>query len=164
MKRMFSPWRMEYIRGGGSGGARCIFCIGEEDRGDPERLVLGVYRNTLAIGNRYPYNNGHVLLAPRRHVSELTLLSAEERGELISLVALGSQVLAEEYSPEGFNVGMNLGKVAGAGIVDHLHIHLVPRWGGDTNFMTSVMSTRVLPESLSQTHDRLSARFGTLTP
>ena len=161
---MFSPWRMEYIRGGGTGGTRCIFCIGEEDRKDPERLVLGIYANTLAICNRYPYNNGHVLLAPRRHVADLALLSAEERGELISLLALGTKVLEEEYSPEGFNVGMNLGKVAGAGIADHLHVHLIPRWGGDTNFMTSVLSTRVLPESLAQTHGRLSARFGTLSP
>ena len=161
---MFSPWRMEYIRGGGTGGTRCIFCIGEEDRKDPERLVLGIYANTLAICNRYPYNNGHVLLAPRRHVADLALLSAEERGELISLLALGTKVLEEEYSPEGFNVGMNLGKVAGAGIADHLHVHLIPRWGGDTNFMTSVLSTRVLPESLAQTHGRLSDRFGTLSP
>lgn len=161
---MFSPWRMEYIRGGGAGGNRCIFCVGEEDRGDPGRLILGIYPNTLAICNRYPYNNGHVLLAPRRHVAVPDLLSGEEQRELISLLALGTKVLEEEYSPEGFNVGMNLGKVAGAGIVDHLHIHLVPRWGGDTNFMTSVLSTRVLPESLAQTHGRLSARFGTLSP
>ncbi len=164
MERMFSPWRMEYIRGGATGGSRCIFCIEEEERKDPERLVLGIYPHTLAICNRYPYNNGHVLLAPRRHVADLTLLSGEERGELISLVALGTKALEEEYSPEGFNVGMNLGRVAGAGVADHLHIHLIPRWGGDTNFMTSALSTRVLPESLAETHGRLSARFGALTP
>jgi len=164
MERMFSPWRMEYIRGGGTGGSRCIFCLGEEDRRDPERLVLGIYPNTVAICNRYPYNNGHVLIAPRRHVSDLIQLSGEERGELFSLVALGTKVLKEEYFPEGFNVGMNLGKVAGAGIADHLHVHLIPRWGGDTNFLTSVLATRVLPESLSQTHGRLSARFEALTP
>src|SRR4030042_296710 len=119
MERMFSPWRMEYVRGGGSGGPRCIFCLGEEDRRDPERLVLGIYPNTLAICNRYPYNNGHVLVAPRRHVDDLTLLSGEERRELISLVALGSKALAEEYSPEGLNVGRNLGKGAGAGLSAH---------------------------------------------
>ncbi|HSL99024.1 MAG TPA: HIT domain-containing protein [Candidatus Limnocylindria bacterium] len=155
---------MEYIRGGGTGGSRCIFCLGEEDRRDPERLVLGIYPNTVAICNRYPYNNGHVLIAPRRHVADLIQLSGEERGELLSLVALGTKVLKEEYFPEGFNVGMNLGKVAGAGIADHLHVHLIPRWGGDTNFLTSVLATRVLPESLSQTHGRLSARFEALTP
>jgi ATP adenylyltransferase len=164
MERMFSPWRMEYIRGGAAGGDRCIFCIGEEERKDPERLVLGIYPNTLAICNRYPYNNGHVLLAPRRHVADLTLLTEKERGELFSLVTLGTKALAEEYSPEGFNVGMNLGRVAGAGIADHLHVHLIPRWGGDTSFITSALSTRVLPESLAETHSRLSARFGALTP
>ena len=164
MERMFSPWRMEYIRGGGTGGGRCIFCIGEGENRDPERLVLGIYPNTLALCNRYPYNNGHVLLAPRRHVADLFLLSEEERRELVSLVALGTKALTEEYAPEGFNVGMNLGKVAGAGIADHLHVHLIPRWGGDTNFMTSALTTRVLPESLQQTHARLSARFGTLAP
>ena len=161
---MFSPWRMDYIRGGGSGGERCIFCIADEERQDAERLVLGIYANTVAICNRYPYNNGHVLIAPRRHVAEPALLSGDEMRELMSLVALGTKAIAEEYSPRGFNVGMNLGKTAGAGIVDHLHVHLVPRWEGDTNFMTSVLATRVLPESLERTHQRLSARFGPLTP
>jgi ATP adenylyltransferase len=162
MDRLFSPWRMEYVRGGGGGG--CILCIGEEEREDPERLVLGFYPGTLAILNRYPYNNGHVLIAPRRHVADLSALSREERGELISLLALGVQAIREEYSPEGLNVGMNLGKAAGAGVEDHLHVHILPRWSGDTNFMTSVLSTRVLPESLRETHGRLSARFGPLRP
>lgn len=163
MDRLFSPWRMEYIRGGGGRG-RCILCIGEEERNDPERLVLGLYPGTLAILNRYPYNNGHVLIAPRRHVADLSDLSVDERGELISLLALGAQAIREEYSPDGLNVGMNLGKAAGAGVEDHLHLHLLPRWSGDTNFMTSVLSTRVLPESLLETHGRLSARFGPLRP
>jgi ATP adenylyltransferase len=166
MERMFSPWRMEYIRQGSSGGAApgCIFCFGEAERDDPERLVLGIYPRTLAICNRYPYNNGHVLVAPRRHVADLSLLSREELAELMSLVALGVKELSEEYSAQGFNVGMNLGKAAGAGIEDHLHLHLVPRWPGDTNFMTAVQTTRVLPESLQQTHARLRARFGPLQP
>lgn len=161
---MFSPWRMEYIRGGGSGGERCIFCVADDERGDPERLVLGVYANTLAICNRYPYNNGHVLIAPRRHVADPASLSGDEMREIMSLLALGTTVLSDEYAPRGFNVGMNLGKAAGAGIPDHLHLHLVPRWEGDTNFMTSVLGTRVLPESLEQTHRRLSARFRELRP
>jgi ATP adenylyltransferase len=166
MERMFSPWRMEYIRGATSGGKgdRCVFCVEEGERDDPELLVLGLYPNTLAICNRYPYNNGHVLVAPRRHVSDLSLLSKEEQAELMSLVALGMKALSEEYSPQGFNVGMNLGKAAGAGIEDHLHLHIVPRWNGDTNFMTAVQTTRVLPESLPETHARLSSRFGQLRP
>jgi len=166
MERMFSRWRMEYIRQGTSGGgeARCIFCIGEAEKDDPERLVLGIYPRTLAICNRYPYNNGHVLVAPRRHVADLSLLPKEDLAELMSLISLGVKALSEEYSAQGFNVGMNLGKVAGAGIEDHLHLHIVPRWAGDTNFMTAVQTTRVLPESLPETHARLSLRFGQLRP
>ena len=157
---------MEYLRRGNSGGAggRCVFCVPEESRNDPERLVLGIYPHTIAICNLYPYNNGHVLVAPRRHVASLPLLSKAELAELISLVSLGTKALEEEYSPQGFNVGMNLGKAAGAGIDDHLHMHIVPRWGGDTNFMTVVQSTRVLPESLAETHARLSTRFMSLKP
>ena len=166
MDRMFSPWRMPYIRGGDAGGAegRCIFCVGEPDRFDPERLVLGVYANTIALCNRYPYNNGHVLVAPRRHVADLWGLSREEQAELMALVSLGAKALAEEYAPQGFNIGLNLGKVAGAGVEGHLHVHIVPRWGGDTNFMTSVHETRVLPESLTETHARLAARFRDFRP
>jgi ATP adenylyltransferase len=167
VERLFSPWRMEYIRQGESGGGkggRCIFCLGEEDLGDPERLILGLYPRTVALCNRFPYNNGHVLIAPRRHVASLTLLSREELSELISLVALGTEVLGGEYRPQGFNVGMNLGRSAGAGIEEHLHVHIVPRWNGDTNFMASVNDTRVLPESLRETRDRLKGKFAKLVP
>jgi ATP adenylyltransferase len=118
----------------------------------------------VAILNRYPYNNGHVLIAPRRHVANLWDLSSEELRELFSLVSIGSRALAMEYRTEGMNVGLNLGKAAGAGIEDHLHVHIVPRWAGDTNFMTPVLETRVLPESLLETRRRLSAVFGPLTP
>ncbi|HAM32653.1 MAG TPA: HIT family hydrolase [Deltaproteobacteria bacterium] len=166
MDRIFSPWRMEYIlreeAGGGTG--RCVFCVAETDREDPERLLVGLYPNTVALLNRYPYNNGHVLTAPRRHTANLWDLEAEELRELFSLVSLGARALAQEYRTEGMNIGMNLGKAAGAGIVDHLHIHLVPRWAGDTNFMTPVQETRVLPESLLESRRRLSAVFGPLHP
>ncbi|MEK6697053.1 MAG: HIT domain-containing protein [Candidatus Deferrimicrobiota bacterium] len=166
MDRIFSPWRMEYIRQAGAGGgtAPCVFCVRDGDLEDPERLFVGLYPNTVAILNRYPYNNGHVLVAPRRHMANLWDLSSEELRELFSLVSLGTQGLAKEYRTEGMNVGMNLGKAAGAGIADHLHVHLVPRWAGDTNFMTPVQETRVLPESLLESRRRLSAVFGPLTP
>ncbi len=166
MERMFSPWRMEYVRGGDPGGrgGGCIFCLRESDLDDPERLVLGIYPRSVAICNRYPYNNGHVLAAPRRHVADLSLLSGEELAELFSLVALGTKALSEEYGPDGFNVGMNLGQAAGAGVADHLHVHIVPRWKGDTNFMTATQTTRVLPESLVQTRSRLLPRFAQLRP
>jgi ATP adenylyltransferase len=164
--RIFSPWRMEYIRQAGAGGgtARCVFCVRDADLEDPGRLLVGLYPNTVAILNRYPYNNGHVLVAPRRHVANLWDLSSEELRELFSLVSIGTRALAQEYRTEGMNVGMNLGKAAGAGIVDHLHVHLVPRWAGDTNFMTPVQDTRVLPESLLESRRRLSAVFGPLSP
>jgi ATP adenylyltransferase len=157
---------MEYIRqaGGGGGSAPCVFCVRDGDLEDPGRLLIGLYTSTVAILNRYPYNNGHVLVAPRRHVANLWDLSGEELRELFSLVSLGTQALAQEYRTEGLNVGMNLGKAAGAGIVDHLHVHLVPRWAGDTNFMTPVQETRVLPESLLESRRRLSAAFSPLTP
>ena len=157
---------MDYIRqaGGSGGSAPCVFCIRDGDLDDPERLLVGLYPGTVAILNRYPYNNGHVLVAPRRHVADLWDLSSEELRELFSLVSLGSRALAREYRTEGLNVGMNLGKAAGAGIVDHLHVHLVPRWAGDTNFMTPVRETRVLPESLLESRHRLAAVFGPLTP
>ena len=166
MDRIFSPWRMEYIRraSGGGGSAPCIFCVRDADLEDPGRLLVGLYPNTVAILNRYPYNNGHVLVAPRRHVANLWDLPGEELHELFSLVSLGTRALAQEYRTEGMNVGMNLGKAAGAGIVDHIHVHLVPRWAGDTNFMTPVQETRVLPESLLESRRRLSAVFGPLTP
>lgn len=157
---------MEYVRraGGGGGTAPCVFCIRDGDLDDPERLLVGLYPSTAALLNRYPYNNGHVLVAPRRHVADLWDLSSEELRELFSLVTLGARALTSEYRTEGMNVGMNLGKAAGAGIVDHLHVHLVPRWAGDTNFMTPVRETRVLPESLLETRRRLLAVFGPLTP
>ena len=157
---------MEYIRRAGEGGgtAACVFCVPDGDLEDPERLVVGLYPGTVAILNRYPYNNGHVLIAPRRHVANLWDLSSEELRELFSLVSIGSRVLAQEYRTEGMNIGLNLGKAAGAGIVDHLHVHVVPRWAGDTNFMTPVQETRVLPESLLESRRRLSAVFGPLTP
>jgi ATP adenylyltransferase len=157
---------MEYIRraGGGGGTGPCVFCVRDGDIEDPERLLVGLYPNTVAILNRYPYNNGHVLIAPRRHVANLWDLSSEELRELFSIVSLGARVLTQEYRTEGMNIGMNLGKAAGAGILDHLHVHLVPRWSGDTNFMTPVQETRVLPESLLESRRRVSAVFGPLTP
>jgi ATP adenylyltransferase len=157
---------MEYLRQAGTGGATapCLFCVRDGDLEDPGRLLVGLYPNSVAILNRYPYNNGHVLIAPRRHVANLWDLSSEELRELFSLVSLGTRGLALEYRTEGMNVGMNLGKAAGAGIADHLHVHLVPRWAGDTNFMASVQETRVLPESLLESRRRLSAVFGPLQP
>jgi ATP adenylyltransferase len=166
MDRLSSPWRLEYVKDGAGAlsGGRCVFCVPDAEREDPSRLLLAVYRHTVALCNLFPYNTGHVLLAPRRHVDDLSLLSAEELEELMRLAALATAVLREEYAPDGLNLGMNIGKAAGAGIADHLHLHVLPRWGGDTNFMTTVHDTRVLPESLQGTLGRLRPKFAALVP
>jgi ATP adenylyltransferase len=138
----------------------CIFC---EPSGLNESLVL--FRGPLCyvILNLYPYNNGHVMVVPKRHIAELASTTADERAELMALVRHAEMALAEGYRPHGINVGMNLGRPAGAGVLDHLHIHLVPRWNGDTSFMGVVGNTRVLPEDLSQTAARLRPIFERLS-
>jgi ATP adenylyltransferase len=164
--RLYSPWRLEYVKDGAGAlpGGKCVFCVPDGEREDASRLLLAVYRHTLALCNLFPYNSGHVLLAPRRHVADLSLLDAEELAELMRLAALATGILREEYGPDGLNLGMNVGKAAGAGIADHIHLHVLPRWGGDTNFMTAVHDTRVLPESLPGTLARLRPKFSALVP
>ena len=134
----------------------CIFC---ELRGRNEELVLIRGRLCFVILNLYPYNNGHLMVVPNRHIAQLALTTADERGELMALTRHAELALGEAYRPHGINVGMNLGRPAGAGVLDHLHIHMVPRWNGDTNFMGVVANTRVLPEDLSQTAERLRPIF-----
>ena len=134
----------------------CIFC---ELRGRNEDLVLLRGRLCYVILNLYPYNNGHLMVVPNRHIAALALTTADERSELMGLARQAEIALGEAYRPHGINVGMNLGRPAGAGVLDHLHIHLVPRWNGDTNFMGVVANTRVLPEDLSETAARLRPIF-----
>jgi ATP adenylyltransferase len=159
MERLWSPWRLPYVTreaGTETEDDGCIFC---ELKGRNEDLVL--YHGSLCfvILNLYPYNNGHVMVVPNRHLAELARTTADERAELMSLVRLGEMALVEAYRPGGINVGINLGRPAGAGVLEHLHIHLVPRWSGDTNFMGVIAETRVLPEDLSQTAARLRPIF-----
>jgi ATP adenylyltransferase len=158
MERLWSPWRLSYVTraAGSEEDDGCIFC---ELRGRNEELVLFRGRLCFVILNLYPYNNGHVMVVPIRHISELAATTADERAELMGLVRHAEIALGEGYRPHGINVGMNLGRPAGAGVLDHLHIHLVPRWNGDTNFMGVVGNTRVLPEDLSQTAERLRPIF-----
>jgi len=134
----------------------CIFC---EPRGPNADLVVFRGRLCYVILNLYPYNNGHLMVVPHRHLPDLTSTSAEERAELMSLARLSEIALGEAYSPHGINAGINLGRPAGAGVLNHLHIHLVPRWNGDTSFMSVVGNTRVLPEELPQTAARLRPIF-----
>jgi ATP adenylyltransferase len=154
LDRLFAPWRLEYVTATHPASV-CVFC--QAAGADP----LVVFRGTCAyvILNRYPYNNGHLMVVPSRHVDTLIALSPEELQEVAVLTQRAEAVLREAYSPGGINVGLNLGKPSGGGINDHLHMHLVPRWVGDANFMTVIGETRVLPEELGVTAQRLKPIF-----
>ena len=145
----------------GPGPDDCIFCTAAEPGRDELLLVRG--RVSFVVLNKFPYNNGHLMVVPRRHVGRLAELESPELAEFIGLSQLGERVLAREYAPHGFNMGLNLGKAAGAGVEGHLHMHIVPRWNGDTNFISVVGETRVLPEELPATATRLRAAFTALS-
>ncbi len=133
----------------------CIFCLAAESEKDFDNLVFHRGERAFMILNRYPYTSGHVMCVPYAHKAHLQDLTPETRAEIMELTTKAVQVLQSVYRPEGFNVGLNLGEMAGAGIEQHLHMHIVPRWGGDTNFMSTIGETRVLPESLDQTYQRV---------
>lgn len=155
MNRIWAPWRMEYLKQPKRSGG-CFLCHEGDDR---ELLVLRRTELILILLNRYPYANGHLLVVPKRHTAELGDLSDAEALSLFRGTALCRDVLARASSPDGFNIGMNLGKAAGAGLEEHLHVHVVPRWNGDGNFMSTVADVRVLPEALLATYDRLLPHF-----
>lgn len=160
MERLWSPWRMEYIESAKDGVPEgCVFCALLEDRGEqPERILHRGELGWVTLA-KYPYNPGHLLVLPVRHTGELEDLTAEESAEIASLLQRSVRALREESEPHGFNIGLNLGRIAGAGLPDHLHWHIVPRWSGDTNFMPVVGQTRVLPELLEETFRKLHPRF-----
>jgi ATP adenylyltransferase len=147
------------VTGSGGSGEGCIFCQAVARPDDADSLVVFRSATAFVILNLYPYNNGHLMVVPNRHVPSLASASREELGEIIGLTRLAEIALTEAYRPHGLNVGINLGRPAGAGILDHVHVHVVPRWNGDTNFMTVVGSVRVLPEDLRQTVDRMRPIF-----
>jgi ATP adenylyltransferase len=157
MDRLWAPWRLSYVTAVPAAPTDCIFCDAFGS-GDADLLLFrGLH--SYVILNLYPYNNGHLMIVPNRHINTLAGLTLDEQSELMKLARLAEMALTEAYRPQGINVGINLGKAAGAGIENHLHIHLVPRWAGDTNFMTSIGQTRVLPEDLLQTTTRLRPIF-----
>jgi ATP adenylyltransferase len=157
MKLLWAPWRMSLIAAPKPPG--CIFCTLPR-QGDPrENLILAVNRTTVVMLNKFPYNSGHLMVAPRRHVADLERLRPAERNEIAALVTRAVSVIRRELRPDGMNVGVNLGIAAGAGIADHLHWHVVPRWVGDTNFMPTLGSVKVIPEHLLETYDRLRPGF-----
>ena len=155
MERIWAPWRQSYVSNAKS-DKNCIFCPdpGKDDR---ERLILARSDYSLLMLNRYPYTGGHLMVAPLRHIAELDDLSDAELLDLMHLLCRGRALLERVAKPDGFNVGINLGKAAGAGVEEHLHIHIVPRWNGDSNFMTVVGDVRVIPDGLSEAYERLSA-------
>jgi len=161
MQVLWAPWRMEYILSDQK-GTDCIFCPGEDRSEDQERLILHVGRLTMVIMNRFPYINGHLLVAPVRHVPELALLSNEEMQDLLWVVRNAVEILKTQMKPEGFNVGLNMGKVAGAGVEEHMHFHIVPRWNGDHNYMTVLGEVRVIPEHIRETYRKLLPHFAKL--
>jgi ATP adenylyltransferase len=161
-ERLWAPWRMEYIESAKdepSDDAECFLCA-KPDEGDDERaLILARAHAAYVVLNAYPYNPGHVMVAPFRHVGELETLTDEELMDSSHLLQATVRVLKEAMAPHGFNAGLNLGRVAGAGVPGHLHWHVVPRWSGDTNFMPVLGEVRVLPESLVQTYAKLKPLF-----
>jgi ATP adenylyltransferase len=155
MQQMWTPWRMAYIRREKRPG--CIFCEMLEGDDDVAQLVLHRSERAFLVLNKYPYNNGHLMAVPYRHVDTLEGLTAEEATDMMAEVALGVRALRRTSSPEGFNIGINIGKIAGAGVIDHVHTHVVPRWGGDTNFMPVLADVRLIPQDLNETYAELKA-------
>jgi ATP adenylyltransferase len=158
MKNIWAPWRMSYIdderRGEG-----CIFCDKVKGADRRAELVLAETADSLVMLNKFPYNNGHLLLAPKRHEKQLSALPAEEYLDLSETLRKSIDIVTNALRPGGINVGMNLGRCAGAGVEDHLHWHVVPRWDGDTNFMAVMGEVRVMPQHLLESYDRLKPYF-----
>jgi ATP adenylyltransferase len=157
MEKLWAPWRLEYIQG--PEADRCVFCLNDDSAEDQSRLVLMRGEHSFVIMNRFPYSNGHLMVAPYRHIGEQATLEREEVWETHSLMVLCQDVLREVCSAQGFNIGWNIGQVAGAGIADHIHLHVVPRWQGDTNFMPVLADVRVVPQHLDTTWNHLRRAF-----
>ncbi len=155
MERLWAPWRMEYVTADDKPG--CIFCYKPEEERDRENMILFRGRLSFIMLNAFPYNNGHLMIAPYRHIGDFSELTDDEMLDIMRLVRIGKDTLASAFGPDGFNIGVNLGKVAGAGIADHVHVHIVPRWNGDTNFMPVIADIKVMPQALDKAYEALLA-------
>jgi ATP adenylyltransferase len=153
MNVLWAPWRGAYVMAPKADG--CIFCDALAAGDDRGRLIVHRAPHAFIMLNQFPYNSGHVMVVPYRHAARLDALSEDEAGALVAVTALAVRALEAALAPQGFNIGLNLGRAAGAGVEDHLHVHVVPRWVGDTNFMPVVAATKVLPQHLAETYDRL---------
>lgn len=152
-KYLYSPWRIEYILG--EKATDCVMCRANKSMDDAGNLILHRAEHCYVILNRYPYNNGHLMIVPFAHKSSISELDAETWQEASELIRICEKAFILVYHPDGINIGMNLGNAAGAGIAEHLHIHMVPRWNGDSNFMSVVCGERVIPEAFESTYDKL---------
>jgi len=162
LDRLWSPWRNNYVTSGKNSGEPqgCVFClIQSHPEQDSANFVLYRASRSFIVLNIYPYISGHLLIVPNEHLSDLDALAKETSDELMDLTKRSQTLLREVYQPSGYNIGLNLGAAAGAGIQDHVHIHVMPRWAGDTNFMTSIGETRVIPEDLNVTYSKLRGKF-----
>lgn len=162
METKFTPWRMRYIKRDEMPPGVCVFCaMSSEDPPDhdPENLILHRGERCFVVLNLFPYNTAHTMVLPYEHTADLVGLDAATAHELFDLTRRCVALIGAEYQPQGFNTGMNLGRIAGAGIAEHLHMHIVPRWSGDTNFMPIVGQTKLIPEELEETYNRLRPRF-----
>ncbi len=149
---LWSPWRAQYVKNAGKGSDKsCFICEAIKKHKDPESLVVYVNDSIVVLLNKYPYNSGHIMIAPLRHIKNLEDLTEKEWAEITKAFVNFKKALEKVFSPDGFNIGANLGRAAGAGLEDHLHFHIVPRWAGDANFMFTIGHTKVIPQSLDET-------------
>ena len=160
-ERIWAPWRLKYVKDASKDAEDgCIFCTKPAEDDDAKNLILHRGERCFVILNLFPYTNGHLMIAPFEHVGRLQQLPTETTAEMMALSQQAISVIQEKYEPHGFNVGFNQGRVAGAGVEHHIHMHVVPRWGGDTNFMPVLADTRVMPQTLEQTYEMLQDQFG----
>ncbi|MCX7835095.1 MAG: HIT domain-containing protein [bacterium] len=155
MKQLWAPWRMAYIRSAHEENAPCLFCKIQNEKSDKVNLILARGKFSFVMMNKFPYTNGHLMVVPFQHTADLSKITNDELLEINHFIRLSCQILTEFCHPQGFNIGMNLGMVAGAGITEHLHQHIVPRWLGDTNFMPILTDTRIISESIETTYEEL---------
>jgi ATP adenylyltransferase len=164
MEKLWAPWRMQYIEKSLiNDDSDCIFCTSSDTSKDKGKLVLCRGKNAFVMMNKFPYNNGHLLIAPYRHIGDFPELTDAELLDMQKLLGLCIKAIKASMHPQGFNIGVNLGRVAGAGVEDHVHYHLVPRWSGDTSFLPIFGEVKVISEALDKTYDRLKEEFDKLT-
>jgi ATP adenylyltransferase len=160
-QRIWAPWRLAYVKDADKDpGDACIFCVKPEEGDDEANLIVHRGARCFVILNLFPYTNGHLMIAPYEHLGTLPELDAETVAEMMSLSQQALRILDDKYGPQGYNVGFNQGRVAGAGVEHHIHMHVVPRWGGDTNFMPVLADTRVMPQTVEQSYEMLRGTFG----